>query len=186
VVEEARFATAFTFQYSIRPGTPAATMPDQVPKAVVQERYERLAALQDRISWEENQRVIGREVNVLVANGEGRKDSDTHRLSGRAEDSRLVHFEVSPDSSVPRPGDIVTVIVTEAAPFHLIADSDGQPLRVRRTRAGDAWDRAAAESCGVPTPANEAASAGPRPVSLGLPTLRVGTVPIYDLADGER
>ena len=84
MVEEARFATAFTFQYSIRPGTPAATMPDQVPKAVVQERYERLAALQERISWEENQAVIGREVELLVANGEGRKDADTHRLSGRA------------------------------------------------------------------------------------------------------
>jgi len=186
VVEEARFATAFTFQYSVRPGTPAATMPDQVPKAVVQERYERLAALQDRISWEENQRVIGREVEVLVANGEGRKDSDTHRLSGRAEDSRLVHFEVTPDSPVPRPGDVVTVVVTEAAPFHLIADSDGRPLRVRRTRSGDAWDRAAAESCGVPAQPGAQASAGPRPVSLGLPTLRVGTVPIYDLSDGER
>ncbi|KQP54783.1 tRNA (N6-isopentenyl adenosine(37)-C2)-methylthiotransferase MiaB [Agreia sp. Leaf283] len=186
VVEEARFATAFTFQYSVRPGTPAATMPEQVPKAVVQERYERLAALQDRISWEENQGVIGREVEVLVANGEGRKDSDTHRLSGRAEDSRLVHFEVTAESTVPRPGDIVTVVVTEAAPFHLIADSDGRPLRVRRTRSGDAWDRAAAESCGVPAQPSGSASAGPRPVSLGLPTLRVGTVPIYDLADGER
>ena len=42
VVRESRFASAFTFQYSIRAGTPAATMPDQLPKAVVQERYERL------------------------------------------------------------------------------------------------------------------------------------------------
>src|SRR6188508_2794121 len=57
VVEQARFASAFTFQYSIREGTPAATMPDQVPKAVVQERYERLAALQDRISREENEKL---------------------------------------------------------------------------------------------------------------------------------
>ena len=60
VVEAARFASAFTFQYSIRPGTPAATMDDQVPKAVVQERYERLTALQERISWEENQKLVGR------------------------------------------------------------------------------------------------------------------------------
>src|SRR5690606_27824955 len=91
VVEQARFASAFTFQYSIRPGTPAATMPDQVPKAVVQERYERLMALQDRISWEENQRLVGTTVNVMVS-AEGSKDAATHRLSGRAEDSRLVHF----------------------------------------------------------------------------------------------
>ncbi|MHB1329818.1 MAG: tRNA (N6-isopentenyl adenosine(37)-C2)-methylthiotransferase MiaB, partial [Gemmatimonadales bacterium] len=93
VVEQARFASAFTFQYSIREGTPAATMPDQVPKAVVQERYERLAALQDRISWEENQKLVGTMLNVMVS-AEGTKDAATHRLSGRAEDSRLVHFTV--------------------------------------------------------------------------------------------
>ena len=51
VVAKARFASAFTFQYSPRPGTPAAALPDQLPKAVVQERYERLVALQEEISW---------------------------------------------------------------------------------------------------------------------------------------
>ena len=94
VVEQARFSSAFTFQYSIREGTPAATMPDQVPKAVVQERYERLIALQERISLEENQAQVGRELEVLVSMGEGKKDAETHRLTGRAEDNRLVHFEV--------------------------------------------------------------------------------------------
>ena len=59
VVRAARFASAFTFQYSPRPGTPAASMADQVPKAVVQERYERLAALQEEISWAENRRPGG-------------------------------------------------------------------------------------------------------------------------------
>jgi tRNA-2-methylthio-N6-dimethylallyladenosine synthase len=93
VVEQARFASAFTFQYSIREGT-AATMPDQVPKAVVQERYERLVALQERISLEENQAQVGRELQVLVSTGEGKKDAETHRLTGRAEDNRLVHFEL--------------------------------------------------------------------------------------------
>jgi len=186
VVEEARFATAFTFQYSIRPGTPAATLPDQVPKGVVQERYERLQALQDRISWEENQKIVGRQVELLVANGEGRKDADTHRLSGRAADSRLVHFDVPAGSEIPRPGDMVTVTVSQAAPFHLIADSaDGAPLSIRRTRAGDAWDRAQTDSCAVPS---AAAPAGP--VSLGLPSLRLHsgatTIPIYDVTDGQR
>ncbi|QHC66308.1 tRNA (N6-isopentenyl adenosine(37)-C2)-methylthiotransferase MiaB [Rathayibacter sp. VKM Ac-2759] len=188
VVEEARFASAFTFQYSIRPGTPAATLPDQVPKAVVQERYERLTALQDAISESENRTVVGRDVEVLVATGEGRRDSETHRLSGRAEDSRLVHFDVPAGSELPRPGDVVSVRITRAAPFYLVADSlDGAPLRIRRTRAGDAWDRAQAESCGVP--ATTPAGAAPR-VSLGLPGLRVRTAtlttPIYDTADGER
>ncbi len=171
VVEQARFASAFTFQYSIRPGTPAATMDDQLPKHVVQERYERLVELQERITAEENAAQVGRSVEVLVATGEGRKDDATRRLSGRAEDSRLVHFAVPEGSAVPRPGDVVTVEITRAAPHFLIADDDA-PLRIRRTRAGDAWDRAEAESCGVPTPA--APGDGPRPVSLGLPTLRVG------------
>lgn len=184
VVELARFSTAFTFQYSIREGTPAATMEDQVPKAVVQDRFERLAALQDRISWEENQKLIGTDVHVLVG-AEGSKDADTHRLSGRAEDSRLVHFELPPHSEAPRPGDVVTVRITDAKPFYLLADSlDGAPLRTRRTIAGDAWDRAEAASCAVPA-ASGATAVGGR-VSLGLPTLRVGTVPIYDLDDGQR
>ncbi|WP_137846219.1 tRNA (N6-isopentenyl adenosine(37)-C2)-methylthiotransferase MiaB [Microbacterium sp. 2FI] len=173
VVEQARFASAFTFQYSIREGTPAATMPDQVPKEIVQTRYERLAALQDRISREENEKQLGRELQVLVSTGEGKKDAETHRLTGRAEDNRLVHFEVPAGSAVPRPGDVVSVVVTHAAPFHLLADSvDGAPLRIRRTRAGDAWDRSQAESCAVPAPASEAGT--PRAVSLGLPTLRIG------------
>ena len=189
VVELARFATAFTFQYSIRPGTPAATMADQVPKEVVQERYERLMALQDRIAWEENQAVVGRRVEVLVADGEGRKDSDTKRMSGRAEDSRLVHFDVPEGSELPRPGDVVSVEVTGAKPYYLLADSvDGAPLRVRRTRAGDAWERDQADSCAVPTHSGTDASSGTAPgrVSLGLPGLRVATSPIYDLADGLR
>ncbi len=53
VVRAARFASAFTFQYSKRPGTPAAEMDGQVPKAVVQERYERLLSLQEGISLQE-------------------------------------------------------------------------------------------------------------------------------------
>lgn len=189
VVEQARFASAFTFQYSVRPGTPAATMGDQLPKEVVQERYERLVALQDRISAEENAAQVGRRVHVLVAEGEGRKDATTHRLSGRAEDSRLVHVEVPGGAPVPRPGDVVTVDVTSAAPFYLLADvRPGGVFEVRRTRAGDAWDRAQAESCGVPSPsASASASAGGAPrISLGLPTLRVATSPLYDPTDGLR
>lgn len=189
VVEQARFATAFTFQYSKRPGTPAAEMDNQIPKAVVQQRYERLLAFQNDISWQENKKQIGRQVNVLVANGEGRKDAATERMSGRAEDSRLVHFEVTPGSEIPRPGDIVTVTITEAAPFHLLADDPtGTPLTVRRTIAGDAWDREQAESCGVPATggAKNLGSTSIPIVGLGMPTLRVATTPIYDTEDGQR
>ncbi|MDF5754062.1 tRNA (N6-isopentenyl adenosine(37)-C2)-methylthiotransferase MiaB [Spongiactinospora sp. TRM90649] len=136
VVRAARFAHAYTFQYSIRPGTPAATMDAQVPKEVVQERYERLVALQEEISWEENRRQVGQTVEVLVAEGEGRKDDTTRRLSGRAPDNRLVHFV--PGAERPRPGDMVRVEITYAAPHHLVADAPA--LSLRRTRAGDAWE----------------------------------------------
>ncbi len=141
VVEAARFAGAFTFQYSKRPGTPAADLEDQVPKAVVQERYERLVALVDDVAWQENQRLVGRTVELMVAEGEGRKDRETHRLTGRAADNRLVHFTaVDGDGERVdvRPGDMVEVDLTYAAPHHLVSDA---PVRsVRRTRAGDAWE----------------------------------------------
>lgn len=167
VVRASRFMQAFTFQYSIRPGTPAAEMADQIPKEVVQERYERLLALQDQISWDENLALVGSHVEVLVAHHEGRKDGATERLSGRAEDGRLVHFSVPDGSDAPRPGDVVSVVVTEAKPFFLLADGhEAGTLAVRRTRAGDAWDRWQAESCAAPTPG---ASGGA--VNLGMPTL---------------
>ena len=154
VVREARFAGAFTFQYSPRPGTPAATMDEQVPKAVVQERYERLVALQEQIAWDENKRLVGTRVELLVASGEGRKDSGTGRLTGRARDNRLVHF--AGDAAVIRPGDFVDVDVTYAAPHHLLAE--GPLVGHRRTVAGDRW---------------AAATAAPaRGVVLGMP--RVG------------
>ena len=137
VVRAARFASAFTFQYSPRPGTPAAALPDQVPKAVVQERYLRLVALQEEISWAANRALEGRVVEVLVASGEGRKDGATRRLSGRARDGRLVHF--APGERAIRPGDVVDVAVTYGAPHHLVAD--GPLVAHRRTRAGDAAER---------------------------------------------
>ena len=147
VVTAARFTSAFTFQYSIRPGTPAATMPDQVPKAVVQERYVRLTALVEEIAWAENQRWEGRAVDVLVAEGEGRKDEATARFSGRAADHRLVHVARDLELDLPRPGDLVTAEVTYAAPHHLVAD---RMLALRRTRAGDAWEARQGRSVDVP------------------------------------
>jgi tRNA-2-methylthio-N6-dimethylallyladenosine synthase len=162
VARQARFASAFTFQYSPRPGTPAATMPDQVPPEVVRERYERLVDLVEDIAWEENRRLVGRTVAVLVAEGEGRKDEATSRVSGRAADNRLVH--VAPGQDRPRPGDLVTAEVTYAAPHHLVCD---RVLDVRRTRAGDAWEARHLEA--APT----SRASGPTPVLLGVPTVPI-------------
>ncbi|MGB9225891.1 MAG: tRNA (N6-isopentenyl adenosine(37)-C2)-methylthiotransferase MiaB [Mycobacterium sp.] len=156
VVRQARFSAAFTFQYSKRPGTPAAELDGQLPKAVVQERYERLVELQEGISLEHNRALVGQTVELLVASGEGRKDSRTARMSGRARDGRLVHFaadqaaDQAGDQRV-RPGDVVTTAVTDAAPHHLIADAG--ILTHRQTRAGDA----------------HASGRRPRGIGLGMP-----------------
>ena len=169
-VRDSRFAACYTFQYSKRPGTPAAELPDQLPKEVVQARYERLLQLVNEIAWQENQAQIGQTVEVLVAN-EGRKDQKTSRMSGRARDNRLVHFEVPAGAEIPRPGDMVTVKITDAAPYHLLADQDADAIyELRRTRAGDAWDAAEAASCGTPTMLGESGAAAT--VNLGLPGLR--------------
>jgi tRNA-2-methylthio-N6-dimethylallyladenosine synthase len=110
-------------------------MGDQVPADVVQDRYQRLVALVEETSLDGNLQFTGQGVEVLVAAGEGRKDEVTHRMSGRARDNRLVHF--APAGAEPRPGDVVTTVVTRAAPHYLIAD--GEPLAIRRTSGGDAW-----------------------------------------------
>ena len=155
VVRRARFSAAFTFQYSRRPGTPAADLDGQLPKAVVQERYQRLIDLQESISLEENRALVGSTVELLVATGEGRKDAATARMTGRARDGRLVHF--TPGAGEVRPGDIVTTTITAAAPHHLVADA--VLLSYRRTRAGDA----------------HAAGHRPRTVGLGLPSVGIPT-----------
>ncbi len=137
VVRNARFTSAFTFQYSKRPGTPAASMEQQIPKEIVQDRYDRLVAVLNEISWDENKKLIGTTVELLVSDHEGRKDGATHRMTGRARDNRLVHFQVG--VAEVRPGDMVEVDITAAAPHHLV--SDGTPKSVRRTSAGEAWEQ---------------------------------------------
>ena len=152
VVEAAHFAGAFTFQYSPRPGTPAAGLPP-LPKQVVQQRYERLVELQDRMTYAGMQAQVGRPVEVLVA-APGKKDAPG-RLTGRARDNRLVHLAAAPGV---RPGDVVTTVVTGAGPHYLHAE--GPLLSHRRTLAGDASSLGRTPS----TPATPG-------VSLGMPAV---------------
>ncbi|GAA1480543.1 tRNA (N6-isopentenyl adenosine(37)-C2)-methylthiotransferase MiaB [Gordonia sinesedis] len=166
VVAQARFASAFTFQYSPRPGTPAATMLDQVPPDVVADRYQRLIALQEDICLAENRAQVGREAELLVVADDGRKSARTHRMTGRARDGRLVHFAPGESASAIRPGDVVTTIVTGAAPHHLIAD--GAIAGHRRTRAGDAYEQSR-----TPTTA-------PVGVGLGMPSIGPSAPPASD------
>jgi tRNA-2-methylthio-N6-dimethylallyladenosine synthase len=145
LIEQVRFANVFTFIYSMRPGTPAAEMTNQIPEEVKQDRYERLAKRVNEILWEENQRQIGNVVEVLVATGEGKKDKDTGRMSGRARDNRLVHF--APFSPTV-PGDIVEVEITGAAPFHLISD---KPVLNHRHTPGSQSSTNNAVNIGMPS-----------------------------------
>ncbi len=108
-------------------------MPDQVPP----ERGRR--ALRPAGRGGRGERLVGGArsvsapvVEVLIAEGEGRKDAATLRLSGRARDNRLVHVA----DCDARPGDVVQAVVSQAAPHHLMAD---EVIGVRRTRGGDAW-----------------------------------------------
>jgi tRNA-2-methylthio-N6-dimethylallyladenosine synthase len=139
LVAAARFTSAFTFQYSVRPGTPAASMPDQIPADVVGERFARLVALQDRISEEDYAAQIGKRVEILVGSGEGRKDRQRSRVSGRSREGRLVHLALpeatlSVAAPVAGPGDNVQTVITGSAPHHLIADAalTGGPFKVIR------------------------------------------------------
>ncbi|MGA1329303.1 MAG: tRNA (N6-isopentenyl adenosine(37)-C2)-methylthiotransferase MiaB, partial [Candidatus Nanopelagicales bacterium] len=145
LVRQVRFANAFTFIYSKRPGTPAAEMPNQIPEQIKQDRYERLAKLVNQIVWEENQAQVGQVIEVLVATGEGKKDEVTGRMSGRARDNRLVHF--TPNKNTV-PGDLVEVEVTSAAPFHLISDA---PIISHRHTTGSLRKPSSAVNLGLPT-----------------------------------
>lgn len=172
VVEKARFASAYTFQYSPRPGTPAAEMENQIPKAVVQDRYERLLELQERISREENEKLIGTRQELLVQ-ADGRKNDQTQRMSGRARDGRLIHF--TPTVPGIQAGDMVDVEVTGAAGHFLFADAG--VLSHRTTKAGDMTEAGETPTTapvgvglGMPGFKRPEASATPQPVAEGCTT----------------
>jgi tRNA-2-methylthio-N6-dimethylallyladenosine synthase len=121
LVEEARYDSAFTFQYSPRPMTKAIEFEGHLPKEVVQERYDRLTELQERIGLERNLEMVGAIHEVLV---EGSSKKDPGRLTGRTRNNKLVHF----DSDGAAEGSFRTVAITAAHSHFLegtvIAGSD--------------------------------------------------------------
>jgi len=150
VVQEARFTAAYTFQYSKRPGTPAATMPDQIAPEVVAQRYQALHQLQQKISGQINSASIGKNFEILISDHEGRHDQSRSRINGRTPDFRLVHCE----AEGLRPGDIASVNIQSATPNFMV----GEVTQVRQTPGGAAWQARMAE-------------AGPQPLMLGMPKL---------------
>ena len=146
---QAQFAAAYTYKYSIRPGTPAGEMPNQVDHNIVGERYTRLHEHQQKISLAVNQSAVGSVHRALVSEVEGRRDEAQARMTGKTEDFRLVHFSADTDA---RPGDIVDVQITEASAHYLLADA----ISVTRTRGGDAHQ----------------ARTAPASTTLGMPKVR--------------
>lgn len=147
-VAASRFDQAFTFQYSPRPGTPAAEMVDRfVDPDVVRERYHRLEALTRQHSREAHQRLVGHAHELLV---ESESKTDPTRWSARTRGNHLVHLPRPTDDAAPdigdhilgdhapgdyAPGDLVTAVVTEASANYALAAA---PTRVRHTAAGRA------------------------------------------------
>jgi tRNA-2-methylthio-N6-dimethylallyladenosine synthase len=151
VMERAQFLAAYTFQYSKRPGTPAATMPGQISDEVMADRYTRIHQHQQAISLRVNEAIIGSEQEILVSD----IPAEQGRMTGRTPDFRLVHFAIDP-AQPPRIGDAVTSTITAATPNFIVAD--GLPLHIRATAGGDAHQRRIAES-------------GPQPIMVGMPKL---------------
>ena len=149
---QAQFAAAYTYKYSIRPGTPAGVMPNQVATEVVGERYTRLHEHQQGISLGVNQRSIGSKHRALVSEVEGRRDAAQSRLTGKTEDFRLVHFDAI---SKARPGDFVDLMISDASAHYLIGKEEAH----FETRGGDAF-------------AEREAKVGPQPTMLGIPKVK--------------
>jgi tRNA-2-methylthio-N6-dimethylallyladenosine synthase len=150
LMEEAKFLAAYSFQYSKRPGTPAATMENQISDDVMADRYERLHKLQQKISATVNEEVVGSTQEILVADLEGE-----NRGTGRTKDFRLTHFAFDPKNP-PRLGDAVSTKITGATANFILADE--LPIELRRTKGGDATEARAKES-----------TSGP--LMVGMPTL---------------
>ena len=130
-------------------------MEGQISDSVMRERYQALHHLQQEVSLQVNQEVLGKSLEVLVADHVGRHDDERARMTGRSKDFRLVHFGIDAQNP-PRIGDAVTVEINSASPNFVVAE--GLPQDIRRTAGGDAHEARMRES-------------GPTPIMVGMPTL---------------
>jgi tRNA-2-methylthio-N6-dimethylallyladenosine synthase len=112
LMERVRFQNSFVFKYSPRPGTDAASLPDDVPEEEKKRRNQVLLDVQERLSLDHNRRLIGRKLEVLV---EGPSKRDPKRQTGRTDTHQIVNFEAGRDLS----GSFTTVEITGASPLAL-------------------------------------------------------------------
>lgn len=125
LAEEARFSQAFTFIYSRRAGTPAAEIPDDTPREVIQDRFDRLVKVIEGTAFDFNQHDLGTRVPVLV---EGVSKKDSHRIQGKSPKNQTVHAPV-PEGVDPASlvGKIVDVDVDVARTWYLSGTVSGDP-----------------------------------------------------------
>ncbi len=121
IVKRARFTSAYIFEYSPRPDTPAASM-QQVPHDIVSDRFNRLQTTQERITREEMAKLVGTTVEMMIAAAPGRKDQATHRVTGREKGGLLVHAAIPEGQPTPQVGQFVLCTVTQAGPHYLVSD----------------------------------------------------------------
>lgn len=112
VVKEVRFDMAFTFIYSPRKGTPAAKMKDQIPDQVKKDRLNRLMKIQNQISYENNKKLLGKKLEVLV---DGESKNNENMLSGRTRTNKLVIFPGNKDLK----GELVNIRIDDVQSFNL-------------------------------------------------------------------
>lgn len=120
LMDEAGFDNAFVFKYSPRPGTPAAAMPDDVPREEKERRDAVLLEDQERRGLARNVRLVGSVREVLC---EGPSKRNKARLSGRDGGNRIVVWEPSPGTRTPDLGESVCVRIVEAHPQILVGEA---------------------------------------------------------------
>jgi tRNA-2-methylthio-N6-dimethylallyladenosine synthase len=148
LVKEIGFTAAYTFEYSARPGTPAATMADQVPPDITNQRYQRLHQIQQSISLQLNEELVGKAMELLIF----------EPGKARTPDFRLVHLLNSAGDL--RPGDLVTAVIERATPNYLLAS---EILSQVKTAGGDSYEKEQALM----------KERGGAAIMLGMPSLKV-------------
>ncbi len=115
LVKTARFQNAYIFKYSLRPGTPAEKLPDDVPLGEKKRRNQALLAAQEAVNRERTQALIGTRQTILV---EGLSSRDRTKLTGRTETNQICVFDAPPDWT-DLVGELVDLTITDATPLTL-------------------------------------------------------------------
>lgn len=117
LVRQVDYSQVFTFIYSKREGTPAAKMPDDTPREVIQDRFDRLVEIVQESAYRQNQQQLGEVVPVLI---EGSSKRDTLMVSGRSPRNQTVHAEIPEGVDIDQlKGQILPVKVEEALTWYL-------------------------------------------------------------------